>query len=175
MNLTIDELLNYTEEERAKWQDWFSIHGNDPLKITLAGGTFPNIGALILHCFWAELWYAYWMRGEILTENSEIVRQNNNLPTDQAEVISSFGQSDRKTMRSFTSGAGPAEWERIHEVEARGFHIQGSARKLISHILVHEIRHWAQVALAVRQRDLAPPGDHDLLFSKSYGPLVRRV
>jgi hypothetical protein len=95
MNLTIDELLDYTEEERAKWQSWFSAHGNDPLKIALAGGTFTNIGALILHCFWAELWYAHWMRGEILTENSEIVRQNNNLPTDQAEVIFSFGHVER--------------------------------------------------------------------------------
>lgn len=30
MHLTIDELLDYTDEERAKWEDWFAAHGNDP-------------------------------------------------------------------------------------------------------------------------------------------------
>jgi hypothetical protein len=32
MHATIEELLGYTDEERAKWQKWFSTHGNDPLK-----------------------------------------------------------------------------------------------------------------------------------------------
>jgi uncharacterized damage-inducible protein DinB len=58
-------------------------------------------------------------------------------------------------------------------VEGRGLHA-GSARKLIAHILV-QIRHWAQVAVTIRQHGLAPPGEHDLLFSKSFGPLVKKV
>jgi uncharacterized damage-inducible protein DinB len=40
---------------------------------------------------------------------------------------------------------------------------------LIAHSLVHEIRHWAQIAVTVRQHELAPPGEHDLVFSKSFG------
>ena len=40
-------------------------------------------------------------------------------------------------------------------------------RKLLFHILVHEIRHWAQIALAVRLAGLEPPGDHDLFFSRA--------
>jgi uncharacterized damage-inducible protein DinB len=175
MHVTIDEFLDYTDEERTKWQNWFSLHGDDPLKIALAGETHPTVGALVLHCFWAEMWYAYWMRGDMLTGDSEIVKQNKDLPTDQAEALFRFGQSARNAMRSFTDGASQEEWERIHEVEARGFQITGSARKLVSHILVHEIRHWAQIAMAVRQHNLAPPGDHDLLFSESFGPLVRRI
>jgi LPS sulfotransferase NodH len=51
MHLTIDELLNYTDEERAEWRDWFSAHGNDPLKIVLANETHPTIGALIRTAF----------------------------------------------------------------------------------------------------------------------------
>ena len=38
-------------------------------------------------------------------------------------------------------------------------------RKLLFHILIHEIRHWAQIALAVRLAGFEPPGDHDLFFS----------
>jgi uncharacterized damage-inducible protein DinB len=42
-----------------------------------------------------------------------------------------------------------------------------SARKLLFHILMHEIRHWAQIALAVRLAGLEPPGDHDLFYSRA--------
>lgn len=175
MYVTINELLGYTDEERAKWHQWFATHGPDPLKIALAGETHPTLGALILHCFWAELWYAFFMRGETLTQDSEIVKQNRDLPADDAERIFTFGLFTRQHMRAFTDGANQEAWERVHEVEARGFQISGSARKLISHILVHELRHWAQIAIVVRQHELAPPGDHDLLFSTSFGPLVKRV
>ncbi len=42
-----------------------------------------------------------------------------------------------------------------------------SARKLLFHIVVHETRHWAQIALAVRSAGLEPPGDHDLFYSRA--------
>jgi uncharacterized damage-inducible protein DinB len=67
------------------------------------------------------------------------------------------------------------DWNRIFDVEMRGVRLEGPGRKLIGHILVHEIRHWAQIAVVVRQHDLAPPGEHDLVFSKSFGPLVHKV
>lgn len=47
--------------------------------------------------------------------------------------------------------------------------------KLIAHILIHEIRHFAQKAVVVHQNGLAPRGDHDLLFSRSFGSLVEKV
>jgi uncharacterized damage-inducible protein DinB len=175
MNLTIAELLDYTDEERAKWQAWFAAQGNDPLKIALSNETHSSIGVLIMHIFWAELWYAYWMRGEPFTPEGEIVKQHKDTPNDQAEAIFRFGQLARASMRSFTDAAQPEDWERGYELKVMGFHMLGPVRKLIAHILIHEIRHWAQVALAVRQHGLAPPGNHDLLFSESFGPLARRV
>ena len=42
-----------------------------------------------------------------------------------------------------------------------------SPRKLLFHIVIHEIRHWAQIALAVRLAGLEPPGDHDLFNSRA--------
>jgi uncharacterized damage-inducible protein DinB len=38
-------------------------------------------------------------------------------------------------------------------------------RKLLFHILLHEMRHWAQIALAIRLAGFEPPGNHDLLYS----------
>ena len=40
-------------------------------------------------------------------------------------------------------------------------------RKLLFHFLLHETRHWAQIALAVRRAGLEPPGNHDLFYSKA--------
>jgi uncharacterized damage-inducible protein DinB len=174
MHLTIDELLDYTDEERAKWEDWFAAHGNDPLKFTLPMDVHPNIGALILHCFWAELFYAHWMRGDILSPD-RMKKQSESLAPDQADQVFAFGHSARKAMREATSTMGDEDWEKTRDVEMRGFRLEGPARKLIAHILVHEIRHWAQIAVTVRQHELAPPGDHDLVFSKSFGPLLKKI
>ena len=40
-------------------------------------------------------------------------------------------------------------------------------RKLLFHILLHETRHWAQIALAIRRAGLQPPGNHDLFYSRA--------
>jgi uncharacterized damage-inducible protein DinB len=175
MHLTINELFDYTSEERAKWKEWFAANGDEPLKIALSNETHPTVGALILHCFWAELWYAYWLRGEPFTRESEVVKQHMGLPNDKVGPIFDFGEFARKSMRSFTDALTEEEWDEIHKAEAGTLLFQGSARKLIAHILIHEVRHWAQAAMAVRQNNLAPPGEHDLLFSASFGPLVTKA
>ena len=39
-----------------------------------------------------------------------------------------------------------------------------SRRRLTSHILLHEIRHLAQVAYAARLAGHEPPGEHDIFY-----------
>jgi len=174
MHLTIDEMLAYTDEERAKWESWFSERGSDALKIAVPMDAHPTVGALLLHCFWAELFYALWMRGDMLTEE-RVTRENEALQDGGSDTIFAFGRKARGAMREFTNAATEEDWSRDHEVEGRGLRIAGPARKLITHILIHEIRHFAQIALAVRQNGLTPPGDHDLLFSESFGSLIKKL
>jgi len=174
MHLTIDELLDYTDEERAKWEGWFATQGNESLKFPLPMDVHPNIGALILHCFWAELFYAHWMQGEVLTPD-RMKTINDSLSPDQADQVFGFGRHARKTMREAIAEFTEEDWEKSHDVEMRGFRLEGPARKLIGHILVHEIRHWAQIAVTVRGHQLAPPGEHDLVFSASFGPLLKKI
>jgi len=38
-------------------------------------------------------------------------------------------------------------------------------RKLATHILLHEVRHFAQIAYAVRVAGHEPPGEHDYFFA----------
>jgi uncharacterized damage-inducible protein DinB len=174
MDLKIDELLAYTDEERAKWEGWFAEHGNEQLKLAVPMDVHPNIGTLILHCFWAELFYANWMRGDMLTQE-QMKKIIEGLDAEHADQVFAFGRSSRAAMRDALSGYTEQDWEKRLEVEGPGFKLDGSSRKLIAHILVHEIRHWAQVAVMIRQHNLAPPGEHDLLFSTSFGPLLRKL
>jgi uncharacterized damage-inducible protein DinB len=39
-----------------------------------------------------------------------------------------------------------------------------SRRRLMTHIVLHEIRHFAQIALAARTAAVEPPGEHDLIY-----------
>ena len=38
-------------------------------------------------------------------------------------------------------------------------------RKLVVHIVLHEVRHFAQLALAARMAGHPPPGEHDYFYS----------
>ena len=106
MNLTIKELLDYTDEERAKWRRWFGEHGGEPLKTVLVGEVHRSVGALILHAFWAEMFYARWMRGETLTEESEVVKQNKDLSPEDVDQLFDFGLRAREEMRAFADASG---------------------------------------------------------------------
>jgi uncharacterized damage-inducible protein DinB len=163
MQLTVDELIHFTDEERAKWERWYSLHGNGPLKLRLAGGTHTTVGALMMHIFRPERRYVQRMRGELLTESKDF-------PTNTWEEIFAFGRQTREGLRQFVDEANPEDWGRMHQFifqpnAHQQSHIRATTRKIIVHVLMHEIRHWAQIARVVREHGMAPPGDHDLLLS----------
>ena len=157
MQLTIDELIGYTDEERLKWENWFATKGDETLKLSLYNADHARVGALILHIFGPELQYLQFIRNEDLTDYTS-------MPVERADELFAFGRRSREVLRAWCAGATPEEWERAFEPQ-EGLRV--SARKIVAHVLMHEIRHWAQLALGMRQHDLAPPGDHDLLFSRA--------
>jgi uncharacterized damage-inducible protein DinB len=163
MHLTIDELMCYTSEERAKWQDWFARHGDAALRLPLAGATHATVGALVMHIFRPEQRYVQRMRGQPLTAHQDF-------STETWEGIFAYGRQSRDALRTFVKETPPEAWGRLHEFTVRPnarhtYQIRATTRKLIGHLLMHEIRHWAQIARVVRERGLAPPREHDLLWS----------
>ena len=49
ITLTLDELLGWTEEERAKWLPWFKANPAAMAVTVQPGGRFPTVGALVDH------------------------------------------------------------------------------------------------------------------------------
>jgi uncharacterized damage-inducible protein DinB len=61
----------------------------------------------------------------------------------------------------------------LGEFKVQEYLLQATPRKIVAHILIHEIRHWAQIATLLRLNGIVPEF-HDFLFSPIFGGEVRR-
>ena len=155
--LSLDELLDYSDHERRKWRDWIAA---DPSRLAIRcqdGGRFPTVGALLDHMFLVERRHLARLEGgtppdstgvpagdwEDLFEYADLVR------ADLRRCVADLDEARGREPITFTIQSGPLTVTR---------------RKLATHILLHEIRHLAQLALAARAAGQAPPGEHDYLF-----------
>jgi uncharacterized damage-inducible protein DinB len=159
-SLTIDELVHYTNGERAKWDEWFA--SNPPAALQAAvqrEGDFPTVWRLMNHIFLVEKRHT-----QRLKRQSPLDEQTGVAEPD-AGALFTYARAVRDELTAFLRSASPADLDRPIELRYRDQAISFTARKLALHIFFHEIRHWAQIATAVRNAGFAPPGYHDLLFS----------
>ena len=160
LSISYDELLRYTSAERDKWRVWL---GANPGAIDVAvqpGGRFPTVGKLVDHIFLVERRHVQRLRGEDLSVTTGLSGSN-------APPLFEYGASVRRELEQFARDLNEDEGDQIRSIYLRDQHWPVTPRKLLFHILVHEMRHWAQIALAVRLAGLEPPGDHDLFFSSA--------
>ena len=159
LTLTFDELLRYTSLEREKWREWFARHPEAIEAPVQPGGRFPTAGKLVDHIFLVE-------RRHLQRLQSEPVAEQTGLTGNNAAPLFDYGASVRRELEQYAADSSD-DPDQARTFEIRGAPMQVTTRKLLFHILLHEMRHWAQVALAVRLAGFDPPGDHDLLFSKA--------
>ena len=160
MNLSYDELLRYTQEERDKWRAWFGAHP-DAMEIEVQpGGRYPTVGSLIDHIFLVERRHLQRLTGTTPDNKT-------GLSGKHAPPLFDYGASVRRELEQFVS-----ELDDDVADEPRTFTVLNgefvlTPRKLLFHIGLHETRHWAQIALALRRTGLEPPGNHDLFYSRA--------
>ena len=162
MSLTIsyDELLRYTSAERDKWRAWLERHPQAIDAPVQPGGRLPTVGKLIDHIFIVERRHL-----QRLTEDK--LSTETGLSGSNAGPLFDYGASVRRELEQFARTIGDDAAEEVRSIEVRDRRWPMTPRKLLFHILVHEIRHWAQIALAVRLAGFEPPGDHDLFYSQA--------
>lgn len=158
MFLSVDELLQYTEEERERWERWLEGHGDSLLAIPIAGDEDNTVGRMIMHIFGPELRFVERLRNEPVTNYRT-------LPASSVETVFGFGLESRRKMREYIEGLSAEDWPTVVEIQIGHAIVRASIRKIIFHTLLHEIRHWAQLARIMRENGIAPPGRHDLLMS----------
>lgn len=75
LSISLNDLVDYTDWERQKWQVWFRQHGGDVLKIGAGqhGDARPeSVGDLLRHIFSAETRYVDRLSGRPITDTGAI-------------------------------------------------------------------------------------------------------
>ncbi len=160
LSLAFDELLRYTNAEREKWRGWFQNHSTAVEAAVQPGGRLPTVGKLIDHIFLVERRHLQRLAGEPLADKTGLTGNN-------APPLFDYGASVRRELEQYVAALGEDEADQVRDFEVRETRWPMTPRKLLFHILLHETRHWAQIALAVRLAGFEPPGDHDLFYSKA--------
>ena len=157
VSLALNELLDYSDYERGKWKAWVQT---DPSRLNLSfqtGARFPTLWSLLEHIF--------------LVERRHLARLEGGTPPDSTGVAAGdwaglFEYADlvRADLRQYVAGLTDTEAATMFSFTIPMGTFTTSRRKLASHILLHELRHWAQVAYAARVAGIEPPGEHDIVF-----------
>lgn len=169
MQVRFDDLLAYTEWERHGWYAWFRDHGPHTLTISVGphgDGRFSTVGHLVRHIFSAEKRYADRLSGRPLTDPASI-------PTDDVDALFQFSRQSRLDLLQLIGTLPAQDWDTPQDFTIVNRALRATPRKIVLHVLVHEIRHWAQIATLLRLQGLTA-GSHDLLLSPVLGGEVAR-
>jgi len=165
---TMHELLEYTEWERSNWFEWMR-HQERPVLEVAAGpsadGRF-QIGELVRHIFSGEKRYVERLLDLPMTDTSAV-------PVADLDSLFEFGRQSRQELREFIGRLNPEDSETPRRFTMGNSSLTASSRKIVTHVLMHEIRHWAQIATLLRLSGFKV-GFHDFLFSPVMGGELRR-
>lgn len=144
--LDYDHLLEYTDWQRERWHAWFAREGAAALTTSVGShgdGRFSTVGEIVRHIFSAEKLYVERLQDRPLTDTSR-------LPTDDVDALFAFGNESRAALRAFASTLPPDQFDVARDLVIVNVTRRLSPRKILGHVVLHEIRHWAQVATLLR-------------------------
>lgn len=167
--LNVEDLLQYTEWERGKWEVWFHGRGAAVLKFGAGphgDGRFQTVGEVVRHIFSGERRYIERLTDLPLTDPTTI-------PNDNIDALFEYGRQSRKELRHYIQALPEKNWDVPKDYSFMNMTMSLTPRKIIFQVLIHETRHWAQVATLLRLEGLT--GDpHDFLFSPVFGGEFRK-
>lgn len=164
----LDALLAYTAWMRAQWRTHLA-HDTTRLSVGLGehrDGRFHTVGDVVRHVFGAELRYVDRLRGRPATDVSGV-------PSDDLEALFALGAESRAALRQFLAEHPDAGGDDVALFPIGAFEFEGTPRKILIHTVIHEIRHWAQLATVLRLAGAGPPLQ-DFLVSPALGGEFRR-
>jgi uncharacterized damage-inducible protein DinB len=122
-----------------------------------AGGSFATVGSLFDHIFLVERRHLCRLQGGVPPDATGVA------PGDW-EALFEYADLVRADLRRYLADLNEDEARRTTTVVTRQGTRRMTQRELLAHILLHEVRHLAQIAYAVRLTGQAPPGQHDIFY-----------
>jgi uncharacterized damage-inducible protein DinB len=160
LNITLDELLEWNAEERAKWRPWLKANAAS-LDVPLQpGGRFPTVRSLVDHIFLVEVRHILRLRRQELPTATGVA-------AGDIDGLFAYAARGREAVQQYLPTLNADDLNTPRDVVVSDGTFPLSPRKLLFHMALHEVRHWAQIAAVVRMAGFAPPGNHDLFYSKA--------
>jgi uncharacterized damage-inducible protein DinB len=157
--LSFDDLLAWNERETQKWRDWFAAQPASVLDVPIRVAQTNNVREFLLHIFAVELRYAERLNDEMVTSYEE-------LPTGSVDELFGIGARARAAYREYLARATDEDLTSVQEFPTRSAGtLRASERKMFAHAMLHSVRHWAQLATALREAGHEPKWGKDFLLS----------
>ena len=153
-------LLADNELAAKKWQAWFAAN---PAALDLPCDIYDSgsVRGLLRHIFAVELRHSQRLLGQEVTAYEAI-------PMESLAALFATHTQAVENLRAFLAQASEAslrETLAISTLSAGTLH--ASRRKLVVHILLHSIRHWAQLSTHLRAHGYKTEWAKDFLMSEA--------
>ena len=157
VTVALEQLLDYSDHDRRKWRSWIAADAGRLDIVVQPGGRFPTIGALLDHIFFVERRHLSRLEGATPPDATGI-------PPGDWQRLFDYADLVRSDLRRYASDIDDGVGSQVLSWRYLDREYTMSRRRLLTHIVLHEIRHFAQVALAARTAGVEPPGEHDLIY-----------
>lgn len=157
--LTFTEMLDANERETLRWKSWFERQGNEVLELPINVAQAKNVRELLLHIFAVELRYAERLFGLDVTPYEA-------LPSASQDDLFRVGEKARAMYGDYLSRANDEDLAIVLEFPTRtAGMLRASKRKIFAHAMLHGVRHWAQLATALREHGHPTDWHHDFIYN----------
>lgn len=157
VSIDVDKFLDYSDAERVKWKAWIAADATRLQIPFQPGGRFPTLWSVLEHVFLVERRHLARLEGGVPPEATGVSPADWDALFDYADLV-------RADFRRFVTDLDEEACARQLTFAVSDGTFTMSCRKLTVHILLHEVRHLAQVAYAARVAGQAPPGEHDYFY-----------
>lgn len=158
--ITLEEMLADNEASTRKWQAWFTANPA-ALDVLCAIYNSGTVRGLLKHIFAVELRHSQRLGGEEVTAYEAI-------PVGSLDDLVAVHSMAIGNLHRFLSHADEAALQKViplQTVSAGTLH--SSRRKLFAHIMLHSMRHWAQLSTLLREAGYKTDWPKDFLFSEA--------
>lgn len=157
--LSYRELADYTAGETHRWREWIDVQTPEILEVPVGAGRTATARGLIHHIVVVERRYIDRLRGESVTPYDAV-------PSSPIAETFRWFDEGRERFDQWLGVAPDGELSRLLKFETISAGVfEVSVRKIVAHMFIHSIRHWAQLATCMRQQGHATDWQHDILMS----------
>lgn len=155
--LSAEEVMGWVEMTSASWRELLGTHP-EILALPCDIMNVKSAGELLQHVVAVELRYAERLARLPATDYASV-------PYDSAAAI--YATHDRAFGILRELLAGDVNWDEWIEFQTRSMGAARSNRNtVLFHLLLHSVRHYAQLATLVRQHGIKPGAPMDYLFTR---------